>query len=76
MSVKKLCEQNQEHRYEIVEAREKILALEQKIKANEKVIWKECEHEWEWDTASGYMNAIVIIVNTVNYGVIIICINK
>ena len=33
--------------------REKILALEQKIKANEKVIWKECEHEWEWDTASG-----------------------
>ena len=53
MSVEQLCEQNQEHRYEIVEAREKILALEQKIKANEKFIWKECEHEWEWDTASG-----------------------
>ena len=32
MSVEELCEQNQNYRYEIVEAREKILALEQKIK--------------------------------------------
>jgi hypothetical protein len=30
MSIEQLCEKNQEHRYEIVEAREKILALEQK----------------------------------------------
>ena len=28
MSVDELCEQNQNYRYEIVEAREKILALE------------------------------------------------
>ncbi len=53
MSVEQLCEQNQEHRYEIVDLREKILELEKTIKANEKVIWKECEHEWEYDTASG-----------------------
>ena len=39
MNVEELCEQNQNYRYEIVEAREKILALEKKIKANEKVIW-------------------------------------
>ena len=53
MSVEELCEQNQNYRYEIVEAREKILALEKKIKANEKVIWTKCEHEWQYDTASG-----------------------
>ena len=23
------------------------------IKANEKVIWTKCEHEWQYDTASG-----------------------
>jgi len=39
MSVEQLCEQNQEHRYEIVDLREKILELEKTIKANEKVIW-------------------------------------
>ena len=39
MNVEELCEQNQNYRYEIVEARERILALEKKIKANEKVIW-------------------------------------
>jgi len=33
--------------------REIIEKLEKKIKVNEKKIWKECEHEWEWDTASG-----------------------
>ena len=53
MSVEQLCEQNQEHRYEIVDLREKILKLEKIIKANEKVIWNKCEHEWEWDIASG-----------------------
>jgi len=44
MSVKKLCEKNQEYRYEIVDLREKILKLEEEIKVNEKKIWKECEH--------------------------------
>ena len=53
MSVEELCTQNQEHRYEIVELREKILKLEKIIKSNEKVIWNKCEHEWEWDTACG-----------------------
>ena len=53
MDVSKLCEQNQEYRYEIVDLREKILKLEEEIKVNEKKIWKECEHEWKWDTASG-----------------------
>ena len=53
MDVSKLCEQNQEYRYEIVDLREKILKLEEEIKVNEKKIWKECEHEWEWDIASG-----------------------
>jgi hypothetical protein len=53
MDVSKLCEQNQEHRYEIVDLREKILKLEEEIKVNEKKIWKECEHEWAWDRTSG-----------------------
>ena len=53
MDVSKLCEQNQEYRYEIVDLREKISKLEEEIKVNEKKIWKECEHEWKWDTASG-----------------------
>jgi len=53
MDVSKLCEQNQEYRYEIVDLREKILKLEDDIKKNEKIIWKKCEHEWKWDTASG-----------------------
>jgi len=43
MSVKKLCEKNQEYRYEIVDLREKILKLEEEIKVNEKKIWKECD---------------------------------
>jgi len=50
MDVSKLCEQNQEYRYEIVDLREKILKLEDDIKKNEKIIWAKCEHEWEWDT--------------------------
>ena len=50
MSVEELTDQNQEYRYEIVEMREKILRLEEQIKANEKVIWKKCEHEWKYDT--------------------------
>ena len=40
MDVSKLCEQNQDYRYEIVNLREKILKLEEEIKVNEKKIWK------------------------------------
>ena len=53
MSVEELSNQNQEYRYEIVEMREKILRLEEQIKSNEKVIWKNCEHEWKYDTCCG-----------------------
>ena len=53
MSVKELLSNNYEYRYEIVELRERIFELEKKIKDNEKIIWKECEHEWKYDTCSG-----------------------
>ena len=53
MSVEELCTQNQEHRYEIVELREKILKLEKIIKDNEKKIWNNWEHEWEYDMCCG-----------------------
>jgi hypothetical protein len=53
MNVKQLCENNEEHRYEIVELRERISALEEEIKTNERQIWKACVHEWKWDTSSG-----------------------
>ena len=49
----KLCNENQEYKYEIVEMREKILQLEEQIKTNEKIIWKNCEHVWEYDVTSG-----------------------
>jgi hypothetical protein len=53
MDTSKLCEQNQEHKYEIVELREKILVLEAIIKENEKEIWKKCKHDWAYDITSG-----------------------
>ena len=49
----KLCNNNQEYRYEIVDMREKISQLEKQIKINEKIIWKNCEHDWKYDTTSG-----------------------
>ena len=49
----KLCNENQEYKYEIVEMREKILQLEEQIKTNEKIIWKNCEHVWEYDPTTG-----------------------
>jgi len=67
MDVSKLCKQNQDSRYEIVDLREKILKLEEEIKVNEKKIWKECEHEWKWDTASGMYekNCIINVVKSI-----------
>jgi hypothetical protein len=49
----KLCHENQEHRYEIVELREKIIQLENAIKNNEKIIWNNCEHDWVYDMSCG-----------------------
>ena len=49
----KLCNENQEYRYDIVEMREKILKLEDQIKKNEKIIWNNCDHVWEYDITSG-----------------------
>jgi hypothetical protein len=53
MDTSKLCDQNQEYKYTIVDLKEKIFNLEKKIKENEKLIWHNCEHEWKKDLTIG-----------------------
>ena len=48
----KKYDENCEMRYLIVDYREKILQLENKIKKNERCIFANCKHEWEFEYAS------------------------
>ena len=52
MDVKQLCETTQNYKYEIVTMREKIFKLEDLVKANEKKIWENCDHEWKYDISA------------------------
>lgn len=45
----KKLDENNEMRYLIVGYREKILKLENKIKTNEKYIFKHCNHDWQFE---------------------------
>jgi ABC-type Fe3+-citrate transport system substrate-binding protein len=49
-NAKILIEKNQEMQDEIYACERRINKLKDKIKKQEKVIWKVCKHEWKYDT--------------------------
>lgn len=53
MDVDKLLEINEQFRLQIIALRNQAINLENKIRDNEKKIWKSCDHIWEYDTSCG-----------------------
>ena len=51
--VETLIKDNKKMRQEIFSYEKLINEYKKQIKANEKIIYQNCEHEWEYDTSCG-----------------------